>query len=333
MATSKVATVTPQQVAVQTTKENLYIVALPPDQFKTLDATRGIVQSAGGGRHMLTLVNEKPKGSSASMAASAPASLTSSPGTAEKRNVAEILASLSGLNPEPQQQKQQPHLKQQTAKSEVVVATKTVATPPPSTSASQTPPASSSSASQTVSGPPPKATAVTATVSRPMASILSAPGSRIVRVLQGGSASATKQPSLAQAPAVPTAATAGGASRSRKQVLVTTMDKDLEEERKAGGGGGGGEEGEKEAASSSSSSSATVTASSEAGGSVETPTEKPASVKSAEGEDETGVEVGRVQDEDDGDILEEDLDDIEYIPYSKKKSAKQQKGKGKSPKK
>ncbi len=38
-----------------------------------------------------------------------------------------------------------------------------------------------------------------------------------------------------------------------------------------------------------------------------------------------GVEVGSVQDDDEGDILEEDLDDIEYVPYSKKK---QQRGGG-----
>lgn len=42
--------------------------------------------------------------------------------------------------------------------------------------------------------------------------------------------------------------------------------------------------------------------------------------KSVKESDEAGaVEVGKVQDEDEGDILEEDLNDDEYIPYSKKK--------------
>ncbi len=273
-----------------TTKENLYIVAVPPEHLKNLD-TRNILQYSGG---QMLLVNDKGKPGSGE-----------SP--VEKRNVAEILASLSGLVPEPLKKTSD---SKESGKTILVTATKSEppksagsvspivavkSTPPPAVAVKSSPPTplslvSSSSTSRPSSSP----------------SILSAPGGsgRVVRVLQAGTSrtpSPGQKQQLQQQPLSSSPMPAG--MRSRKQVFVTASELSEIESTKAA------EEAAKE--------KATVIV-------REDDDDKEDSAKDKVRDTGGKEEVDNV----DQDILEEDLDDLEYIPYSKRKQPKQLKGKG-----
>jgi len=282
--------------------ENLYIVALPPDQLKAME-TRALLQQ--GGNQMLAVINSPDKSKEegggkvvlASSGSSTPVS--GAPlGPVDKKNVAEILASLSGLSPEPRQVKAgavstataktttgTTNTKETLAKQ--IVATKSAA-PSPAAPEEQTP-----IVIEDEDATPAKAKAPQPVTARS--------GSRIVRVLQSG----TKKLPVAvksSAPTTPTASSSESkpspAGRSRKQVFVTSSDQKVEgatsrvkedEEAKAAG--------------------------------------------EVEGEASKGVEVGQVRDEeDDQDVLEEDLgEDLEYKPYSK--GGKRGRGRGRGGKK
>jgi hypothetical protein len=279
-------------VAAAAQKDSLYVIALPPDQLKHLDSSR-LMQYPGG--QMVTLVSgEKAAAAIKTKAAEAgggnnlimtpagvgTASAPDTSNTVDKRNVAEILASLSGLVPEPPSTKVGVEAKQQlpvaTAVKTTAVLTVTRAAPVPTVSASATTASGATSKTETLP-------ITSATISKPTPSILSSTSSsgRVVRVLQTG----TSRPAihatplvLQIAPSLSSGSSSGaGGSRSRKQVFVTNEKKEE-----------GKETDEKEK-------------------------EMMRTVAAAIGQTPPFYEQ---------DILEEDVNDIEYIPYQKRSKAK-----------
>ena len=218
-----------------TSKENLYIVALPQGH-----------QLRQGGQNIVaaTILNATKTTESSSSSESTPSvTPNTNQQTADRRNVAEILASLSGLMPEPPQNLPE--------------------TPKTSSGVTITPITTTIAATINT-------TSVVESKARPTAAILSTTSQpqqqpRVVRVLQASKSSTSKSSTtVVVTPAVASSGSSG--SRSRKQVFVT-------------------------AKSSATESSA-------------------ASSNEEEASD-------KVENEEDRDILEEDLTDLEYVPYPK----------------
>jgi len=301
-------------------KENLYVIALPPDQLRNLE-------SSGLGSQMVTLVSgEKAAaaikskvaeagaggggglivtkaGGTAGVAGSGSATPTpGTPNTVEKRNVAEILASLSGLVPDPVVTATKSDPKAQAAKTTSSTKTATAVTVAKTTA--------TASAGMAAATPVTITTAATGAVTIKAApSILqSSSGSggmgRVVRVLQTGTSRPAIQATQLVVPAPPAAqsssASSSGGGRSRKQVFVTSEKKEAKDD----GGGGGEASKSKEGKDGSEERELTGSKKEEATTSeVSTASSSPSVVYEK-------------------DILEEDVDDSEYIPYQKKSKAK-----------
>ena len=327
-----------QAKTAQTAKDNLYIVALPPDQLPNLDANSGrVVQypSSGG---MLTLVSSDGKAKAESgdrsgvTVTATPIDGSQQPPTVEKRNVAEILASLSGLVPEPQSKKPEgdvapsvavakksvPAVVGQTSgspaetskgvtvtaiKSQPVTATKSKPGSQSIPLTQQSPTTSGGGSGVTITAtksaaPPPPSTPSPAPSSRPAAPANNPAGSsgRIVRVLQGSSARAAAGGSAMLPLAVksqPSPSAVGTTSPTmRSRKQILVTNKDQEEE----------ETKPKE---------------------VEAKKKKEEGKKSGDNVPEKEEEETKVSIEDQDD-LEEELEGADYISYTNTKKTKQQ---------
>eukprot|EP00094_Tigriopus_californicus_P000039 TCALIF_00039-PA protein Name:"Similar to Kansl3 KAT8 regulatory NSL complex subunit 3 (Mus musculus)" AED:0.34 eAED:0.40 QI:0/0/0/0.5/1/1/8/0/1090 len=284
-------------------KESLYIVAVPPDQIKNLESNNLIQYSGPKGNQMVALLSPE-KGtppSSANKVINVSADMKQSTNTTadgqgtEKRNVAEILASLSGLTPDP-------------PKADISKIVKTINLPE-STSVrpiSMTPPVSSGASTPITNAPPTSSSSVMAVKSSPgrsTASILSSGGGRVVRVLTtSGNRTMQQSPSIIRSPSGSSVAsatvssspsTSGGTNRSRKQVFVTQEKT---------------EESTSPSTSMSKAEKAPEVITSVTTGDV-------AVVK-----EDDGAKIQKIKETHIGekDILEEDMDDQEYVPYQKK---------------
>ena len=276
-------------------KESLYIVALA-------SSDQNQIKVASSGQHSPKDVDSSPGGSSTSTAdsTSSPVGIRRLPigggespvpsptnSQSDRRNVAEILASLSGLMPEP------PTTSSSPSPSSTPLA-RTLPSPSPSPALAA--PGKKSNVSATKSGvmitpltaetsPSPTIVTTTAkTTNRPTAAILSSANpvssSRVIRVLQAPKATPIAGTPTAKPPAAPTVivstsssptAASTSSSRSRKQVFVTTKETPVD---------------------------AIVPVNPESGNSSST---------------KDSIQPTTVEQ----DVIEEDLDDIEYKPYPK----------------
>ena len=279
-------------------KDNLYVIALPPEQLKSLENAAASASSSGGlvqyrGGQMVTLISGGDKlkmkaSESPSIASSASSTPPETPGT-ERRNMAEILASLSGLTPEPPT-KTAGETPEQASPQGIIVKPTTTATSTPTTATvvnldSATPVSASPSVSS----------------NKPSPTILSSAsaGGRVVRVLQASSgATSTSRPSAVSV--TPTTTSSTTTMRSRKQVFVTNVGGGEGDKSDSGGGGEGSE-----AVGDSSV------------------------VKEDDSSGSGKIVVPASEQPYEQDILEEDVnDDAEYVPYAKKSKIKRPSGGG-----
>ena len=259
-----------------TSKEGVYLVTLPQGHQLTRQGQNIVVmnrptpaaanpvaadQTSSPSTPTLTTPNESPAKTNEHSASASPTSQT------DRRNVAEILASLSGLMPEPPQ-----NLEATSTPGGVTI------TPIVSTSTSSSLP---NAASTTSNDTRPRATAAILSNPVPQAS-----STRVVRVLQASKPNLSSAKSSTTVVVTPATSGSGSSGRSRKQVFVTAKS---------------------------------VTTSLPASVSISPPAEDPSSRDPMPGNEE------------ERDILEEDLNDLPYVPYPKI-GAQPGRGRGRPPK-
>ena len=313
-------------------KENLYIVALPPDQLKRLEGNH-VVQYTHQGQMML--VSEPGKALAASqgqivvskpityLPASSPltsklASSKSSPtatptAQTERRNVAEILASLSGLKPVDPPASSASSSRSSSPKQADKIGSNLVIEPITSTAATTTT-TPTPVVSQGVTITALKSTPTTPTDSksakaRPLAAILGNSGTSTQKVARSSPAS-TPQPTVVAKKSAPPPAPSDESNKSTPPSPSPTATSTAAEPEVA----------ETPAGSSNPSRSRKQTLDPEI---LKSPLEDQDEDNKKE-EGMTPVVMGGKVDYEQ-DILEEDLNDLEYVPYKKAKGKKGQK--------
>eukprot|EP00095_Tigriopus_kingsejongensis_P001974 maker-scaffold886_size84816-snap-gene-0.32 protein:Tk01974 transcript:maker-scaffold886_size84816-snap-gene-0.32-mRNA-1 annotation:"hypothetical protein L798_06361" len=284
-------------------KESLYIVAVPPEQLKNLESGNLVQYQGPRGNQMVALLTADKAGmaksgqtslSFGSLAEVKSAASGEAP-TADKRNVAEILASLSGLTPEPPKAPMTKvvkgiNLPESTSVRSVTLTSSTIPYAAPATS-------TTSLGVTAVKSHPPRATA----------SILASTGGRVVRVLTSTTRTHQQNPAIIRSPMATTSSVMSArattptpssanvvGNRSRKQVFVTHAD---------------------ELGARSETDLPRVDYPSPI-----VPSDR--TVVKQDGESDSLSRVGEIA-LGDRDVLEEDMDDNEYVPYKKaKKPAK-----------